>query len=286
MERSATKDQYAERLNKVRQYIQKHLDQPLLLAKVAEIACMSPFHFHRLFRAHTGESLSAYVRRLRLEKAALQLVVSQDDITRIALDAGYETPAAFNKAFKQRFNMSPTSFRQHHAIVSEYLPDDTTLELIKMNAEILNIEPIEVLYVRKTGEYSKAAEAAWGGMMSFAYPNKLMKPDTKMIGVSYDSPDITAADQLRYDACITYEGNVQEKGEVGKQTLAGGRYARFLHKGSYDQLDKVYNSIFADWLPNSGEQVRDQPLFEIYLNRDPRKTKPENLRTEIYLPLQ
>ncbi|HHN64634.1 MAG TPA: GyrI-like domain-containing protein [Nitrospirae bacterium] len=70
------------------------------------------------------------------------------------------------------------------------------------------------------------------------------------------------------------------------QTIPGGRYAVFLHKGPYDRFDETYNMIFSKWLPQSGERLRDVPSFEVYLNRDPRRTKPENLRTEIWVPIE
>ena len=109
--------------------------------------------------------------------------------------------------------------------------------------------------------------------------------ETKVIGIPHDCPGITEPDRLRYDACITIEGDAKPEGEVGVQTLAGGKYAVFLHNGSYTKLGGTYGEIFAGWLPSSGEGLRDLPCFEVYLNRDPRRRKPENLRTEIYVPI-
>jgi AraC family transcriptional regulator len=106
-----------------------------------------------------------------------------------------------------------------------------------------------------------------------------------MIGISHDSPDITDADKLRYDACITLNQPIQPQGEFNLQTIAGGRYALFFHKGSYEQFDETYRLIFGQWLGQSDERLRDAPVFERYLNRAPHRTRPENLRTEIYVPL-
>jgi AraC family transcriptional regulator len=121
--------------------------------------------------------------------------------------------------------------------------------------------------------------------MGFAYKNRLFSDSTKSIGIGYDDPAVTAEENLRYDACITFSGDVTLTGDVGMQTIAGGRYAVFLHKGSYDGLAEVYRNIFGNWIATSGCTLRDQPSFEIYLNRDPRRTKPENLRTEIWAPV-
>jgi AraC family transcriptional regulator len=122
--------------------------------------------------------------------------------------------------------------------------------------------------------------------MKFAYSHRMMSKETKCIGISHDSPEITAKENLRYDACITFSGNANPEGDVGIQTIAGGKYAVFLHKGQYESFGKTYGAIFSKWLPESNEELREAPCFELYLNRDPRRTKPENLRTEIYIPLK
>ena len=155
-----------------------------------------------------------------------------------------------------------------------------------MDVRIMEVVEQNVLFVRKTGRYDLAAQAAWQALMSFAYPRKLVKKDTRMIGIGYDNPQITDEDKLRYDACITINSNVIPEGEVGIQTIQGGLYAVCLHKGSYSGLAATYNTIFFRWLSVSGRSLRNAPCWEVYLNRDPRRTKPENLRTEIYIPIE
>ena len=121
--------------------------------------------------------------------------------------------------------------------------------------------------------------------MPFAYSQKLIQKETQFSGISHDSPDITAAVKLRYDACITLSQPIEPQGELSLQTIAGGRYALFVHRGPYENFDETYRLIFGQWLAQSHERLRDDPVFERYLNRNPRRTKPENLRTEIYVPL-
>ncbi len=93
------------------QYIRRHINEPLNREVLAEIAGFSVPHFHRVFRAQVGESAISYVRRLRLERAARKLRMGAVDITEVALAAGYETHAAFSKAFKQQYGLSPSEFR-------------------------------------------------------------------------------------------------------------------------------------------------------------------------------
>lgn len=275
-------------MNRVLSCIQQNLDQPLTLQTLAAQACFSPYHFHRIFSAFTGETLHSYIRRLRLENAANLLRHTQRTVTDIAFDSGYETPGAFTKAFKNQFGTGPSAFRNQRTV---YKPDNNRVartnqpKEINMTPEIRQLEDQQVLYVRKTGPYAKAAGSAWRSLCFFAGPRRLLGPDTLFIGVSYDDPDITAAKNLRYDACISFTRDVKPRGKVGIQTLAGGRYAVFLHKGPYEKLSETYDVAFGQWLPQSGEELREDPCFELYLN-DARNTPPAERLTEIHIPIK
>ncbi len=279
---------HRQRINRVLIYIQQHADEELTLEALAGVACLSDYHFHRIFAAHVGEPLGEYIRRTRLEKAASWLCHSNKSVTRIALDAGYDTPAAFSRAFRERFGLAPRDFRieKKSYILSELQLDPANLRKgNSMQVKTVTLPDQKVLFVRKTGSYAEAAPPAWEGVCSFVYSRKLINADSRMIGLCHDDPDITDAENIRYDACVTIDQEVTPEGEVGCQTIAGGRYAVFLHKGPYEGLKETYQRIYGEWLQSGDEQLRDCPCFELYLNRDPRRTKPENLKTEIYIPL-
>ncbi len=93
-------------------YIQNHLDAPLTLEGVAKVAGYSAYHFHRLFKQFTGESIKAYIRRLRLEQTAFRMRVSRSQIIDVALDSGYFTHETFSRAFRQRFDLNPSQYQQ------------------------------------------------------------------------------------------------------------------------------------------------------------------------------
>ncbi len=284
--RTDTMRDHQERINRVLLHLQSNPGAPFSVEQLARIACFSPFHFHRLFAAYVGEPISAHVRRLRLERAAVQLRTSPGPVTEIALDAGYETSAAFNKAFQQQFHVSPTTFRQSPAAnFTAALKHQSPITLPIMKPKIVDRPEKQALFVRRTGAYSESASAAWEAVCRFAFSRRLVPPDREFIGISHDDPQITAQEKLRYDACITVSQPVKPEGEVGVQSIAGGRYAVFLHKGPYEGLLNTYRFIFGEWLPGSGEELRDVPSFELYLNT-PERTRPENLRTEIYIPLK
>lgn len=100
------------RVAAVQRYIRRHMDEPLNRGVLASVAGFSVSHFHRVFKETAGESMAAYTRRERLERAARKLRAGAVDITDVALAAGYDTHAAFSKAFKQQFGLSPSAFRQ------------------------------------------------------------------------------------------------------------------------------------------------------------------------------
>jgi len=285
----AVRNDHLQRINTVLNFIENNLNTELRLNTLADVACFSSFHFHRLFNAYVGESTGQYIKRIRVESAATKLCYTQLSITDIAMESGYDTPSAFVKAFRQRFDQAPSGFRQQRQLnpfIRQKLDiSKSTNRENAVNVEFQTLTNQKVFYVRKTGPYKKAAEEAWGAIMKFTYSNRLMSKNSQCFGISYDDPHVTEADKLRYDACVTIDEDIEPEGEVGVQTIEGGRYAVFLHKGPYEKFQETYDWIFKTWLPESGKTLRDIPCYEKYLNRDPRRTKPENLRTEIFIPI-
>ena len=154
-----------------------------------------------------------------------------------------------------------------------------------MTPEIRTIAPLPVLFVRRTGPYYQAAGEAFGVLCQFAGPRGLLGPTTRMIGISHDDPHVTEESKFRYDACVTVDREVKTEGEIGAKTIAGGKYAVFLHEGPYELFQRTYDQIFRSWLPASGAQLREEPCFELYLD-DPNSCPPEKLKAEIWLPLR
>src|ERR1700678_4571880 len=107
-----TWNDYQERILRVLTHIHEHLDEALDLEELARVACFSSFHFHRIFAAMTGETIADLVRRLRLERAAIQLRAGGKQVVQVALDAGYEAHEAFTRAFKAAHGVSPAEFRR------------------------------------------------------------------------------------------------------------------------------------------------------------------------------
>ena len=156
--------------------------------------------------------------------------------------------------------------------------------------DIIEMEPIKVLAVRHIGDYKDCGEA-WGKLMKFAYGQKiknkknLVGKGARRFGISYDDPTTVEISKLRYDACITKDDDVALEDGIFEMTMGGGKHARFLYRGSYDGIGEMYRQIFGGWVIKNEIALRDAPPFDEYLNIDPRRTKPENLKTLIYIPI-
>ena len=280
---------HRQRMRRVVAYIEAHLDEAVDVEHLAGIACYSSFHFHRLFRSFVGESVHAYKKRLLLERAVKQLCHTAESITAIAFDCGYDNQSSFNKAFRGQYGVTPGQVRRDKVLPSPEGAFSTLIQDIDMTAQptpdLVTLDDIPVIYARGTGPYAEAAADAWGRIMSFAYGNRLMDKSVRSFGISHDDPQVTAPEQLRYDACLDIQAALPPGSELATKVIAGGKYARFLHQGPYEEFPRTYAMIFHHWLPSTDYRLREEPCFERYLNRDPRRTKPENLRTEIYIPI-
>jgi AraC family transcriptional regulator len=285
---------YHERINKVLIYIQQHYKDDLSLDQLADVANFSVYHFHRIFQAFTNETVYTYVRRLRLQHAAVALIHSKRSVTQIALEIGFETSSSFSKAFKQVFGVTPSTLRKQGALgdyQNPHLKLNDFNEECRMKFEIKTISEQEVLYVRRTGSYFDSAPAAWGAMMIYLREHKIDTSRCEYLGIAYDDPAVVGDDKCRFDACITGLDNLTADGEFGVQTIAGGKYAVFKHVGPYETLGDTYRQAYGQWLPTSGEQLRDAPPFNKYPLRKERDYKTlsdaekSQLITEIYVPL-
>jgi len=279
--KKTTKNDYLQSIYKVIHYIEENYNDDLTLDELSKVASFSKYHFHRIFKSIIGENLSEYIKRVRLSSTTLKFK-SDKKITQIALDSGYETNASFSKAFKNHFGITPKEFSQN-------VKKNKGLKM--QEPKIVELEPVEVLYVRKEGKYDTSAGEAWEVLMKFAYTNKikfkknLMGKSAMMFGIGHDNPNIIDEEKQRYDACISWDDKtVKPQGEISAKTIDGGNYAMFLHKGTYENLKSTYDMI-GDWIVQGGITLEDKPIFEKYLNRDPRRTKPENLKTQIYVPI-
>jgi len=175
-----TSEDYRTRMLRVLVHIQQNLDAPLPLEELAAIALFSPFHFHRIFRGLIGELVKEHVRRLRLERAAHRLRHTGQQITEIALDAGYQTLESFTRAFHRMFSQSPSEFRARHGVVAYgHAPSGVhfvaegalesfhpaPVKALPLEVRIEHLSEMRVAFARHTGPYEET-DAAYERLMT------------------------------------------------------------------------------------------------------------------------
>lgn len=279
-------NEHIKRILKTLIYIDEHIDEEMNIQDLAKIACYSPFHFHRIFHSIVGETVHKYVKRLRLEKAASKLLYSKDTITEIALDTNYDTPSAFTKAFKQFMKISPKDYRSQQKTIEILKSTIKELSMIKPVSIEKNLPDLHLLFIRKYGKYDESPSKAWESMRKFIQENHLDASKLRFFGISHDNPEVTSEENLRYDAAIFTLEKVEEKSEIGRQKLQGGKYAVFIHEGAYMGLTETFSRIFLKWFPKSGETFdKDRSVFCEYFHMEYVKSNPDRLITKIYIPL-
>jgi AraC family transcriptional regulator len=284
-ERTTTRSDYAIRLERVFRWLADHLDDTLDLTVLAEVACLSPQHFHRIYHAMQGETAADTVRRLRLHRAAVELITGELPVTRIARRAGYGSQEAFTRAFKTAYGVPPARYRASFVPAPTLTRTEDAMDTtMTYQATIRETPALRVAALAHRGDYLSIG-STFERLAAIAGGQGLFGPGTRSFGIYYDDPSTTARDALRADACLTLPDGRIPGGELQVREIRGGRYAVTLHVGPYAELHIPYTWLYGTWLAESGEEVAEAPCIEEYLN-DARVVPPSALRTEIWLPLR
>jgi AraC family transcriptional regulator len=305
-----SRQDYIIRINRVIDYIENHMSEDLGLEKLAGIAAFSPYHFHRIFSAFMNEPLNRFIRRVKIEKAAHILAATENSITEIALDCGFGSSAVFARSFKEFYNLSASEWRRtkksknrksnsknsedsnsgkiyplNHTITQE------RINIMKVEAKqvrVENLEEMTVAYVRHIGPYAgdeKLFENLFNKLFTWAGARDLLHfPETKVISVYHDDPNLTDEDKLRTSICITVPEETEVGGEVGKMKIKAGKYAMAEFELNSDQFGCAWNWLCGEWLPDSGYEAADGLSFEVSKN-DPHEHPQGKHIVDICIPV-
>jgi len=280
---------YMQRFDRVFEHIDRHLDESLSVERLSEVAHFSKFHFHRQFSQYVGMGVFAYVRLLRLRRASHRLVFNrQERITDIALDVGFESLEAFSRAFRHAFGQSPSQFRKSPSwqpwSERHRLPPRERKHM--MEVKIVDFDTTRVAILLHRGAPERLHDSAFKFIEWRKQSGLSPVRTSRTFGVAYDDPDSTAPERFRFDICGEISEDVPENPQgVENGVIPGGRCALVRHFGSHDRIGESIYPLYREWLPHSGEELRDFPLFFHYLNLVPDVAEHE-LITDIYLPLK
>ena len=275
---------YKNRINRVFEFIDKNLDSDLSLNTISEIASFSPFHFHRIFKFITGETLNKYVARRRIEKSAMDLLHSNISTTEIAHKFGFSDNSSYSRAFKKYYGISPTEFRRQNPNRlskicqleskngQEYPDYDKYICIInnlknwmKMNAkiEIKEMPKMDLAYVTSIGPQN--LENAYGKLIRWATSQGLMSEQTKPVTIYHDSFKVTEHDKVRMSAGLLLNKPVTTEGEIGLTTIEPGKFIVGSFEIDLNEFEKSWTGLFV-WMNENGYKKADREPFEIYHN--------------------
>ncbi|WP_371315417.1 AraC family transcriptional regulator [Pseudomonas vancouverensis] len=280
---------YTERFNAVLAYIDAHLEGDLSVKTLSAVANFSAFHFHRQFSGFVGVPVSRYVQLMRLRRAAHRLASKADyPVLDAALDAGFESPEAFSRAFRRNFGMTPSAFARQ----PDWQVWNTVFSIPHFSRSIImQVRIVEFPQVRLAALEHHGAPALVNQSVSrFIQWRQLSGQSpvatSRTFGIPYGNPDTTAPAEFRFDVCgEIHEAVLPNAFGVREIVIPAGRCVVVRHVGSPDHIGETIYPIYRDWLPASGEELRDHPLFFEYLSVYP-ETPQEQWQTDVYVPLQ
>ncbi|MGK0290729.1 MAG: AraC family transcriptional regulator [bacterium] len=320
---SRYREEYIARINRVIDYIEENIEDELRLEDLAQVANFSSFHFHRIFRSLVKETLNQFIQRLRVERAAIQLTnSSKKSVTEIAFDCGFSSSSSFARVFKDYYKMSATEWKKKgnlqnskirkvnskewkeqyqtpvYSSVVSYQTRSITKEQqwsIQMeagntvNVEVKEMPELNVAYLRHIGPYKGDSDlfgslfnklTMWAGARG-VFEN----PNTQLLSIPHDDPNITEEEKLRLSVCITIPSDFEVDGEIGKMVVPRGKYAVARFDISCHEFEQSWSTVCGEWLPNSGYQFRDGLCYEIYQN-NPEEHPEKRHIIDICIPVK
>jgi len=260
---------------------------------------------------------------LRAERAAAQLINNpKKSITEIAFDCGFSGSATFARVFKDVFKMSASEWRvkgrktnrnirqtdrkigqalgnigKDVSILSYYIGPQTNNPIWRMKmktkkevqVEVKEMPELNVAYVRHVGPY-KGDDALFGSLigklMMWAGPRDLLRsPETQIMSVYHDDPNITDEEKLRLSICIAVPEGTAVDGEIGRMTVPGGKFAVARFELAGDEFEEAWGALMGGWMPESGYQPDDRLCYEI-MHNDPKKHPEKKHIIDICVPVK
>ncbi|BDS11391.1 AraC family transcriptional regulator [Aureispira anguillae] len=273
---------YRSRINRVIDYVNDNLDKSISLEELAAVAFFSPFHFHRIFVAVTGESVNYFTNRIRLEKTARLLRFSTYSISEIGMSCGFSSPSTFSRAFKQYFGISPSFYRKGGKIenskirkelfpLKDYLvPMSETALKTNFPVAIRQFSERRVAYIRVLDSYREGVVInAFKKLVAWAKKMNLFHSE-KIFGMSIDDPMITPKEKYRYEVCITLPTNFKMDARdcLEIMILPKCKYAVASVSGDFNRVATATHYLYNNWLINSSFEPDHQPGLEIFLDKE------------------
>lgn len=254
----------SEVVNKAIDYIMNHLAEDIRIENVAKHCNFSKFHFCRMFKAETGESIYGFIKRLKMDQSAFRLKVEKDKlITDVGFDFGY-SPSNYSSVFKKHHHVSPVEFRRevarepvNHPFLEKQV-EFQSFSAYNQKVKVVELEDFPVIYERYIGNY-KALRERWARFIE-KYKD-YQTENTRFVERSYDDPTITDVDQCLYDICMTIDRPCSLENVC---VIKGGKFAVYRFEGYINEIFQIFQGLFSIWLPESGYVMDERYGLDIY----------------------
>ena len=277
----AVRAHHVRRLEGVVDHVDAHLDDNLSLERMAGVAAMSPFHFHRLFHAWAGETLGEFVRRRRLDVAAGRLRHCPDEsVTAIALGCGFSAPEVFARVFRDHFGASPSQWRRL-GVAHDVEPSASTHEV-----RVTREPACDLLFMRARGDFGAVAPALWSRFSRAVQTLGLDDRPQWIMGL--DDPGITPAARCRLDACVQLpaeHASTLSAAQMLQRRIPERWVATLPYEGPPEGIAGAWRALLDDWLPQAPFQLAIGAFFERY---DPADGLPggASVRCRLGMPVE
>jgi AraC family transcriptional regulator len=278
---------YSRRINKVLDYIHAHLDDELSVDTLSRVANFSRFHFHRQFSEYTGITVTRLVQLLRLRRASMQLVFNpRATVTEIGLKAGFANAESFSRAFRREHGLTPSAFRKN----PQWAPWQMgAVADVKREPRLGPVEVVDFPELRVAAlDHRGPRQKTYATMMTFLEWKRENFTKYQLgpaYGVYYTDPAITPPEDYHFVLCMPVNRPVEQNPQgVITSRIPAGRCARMRHVGAFHSSRGV-DCLYRDWLPQSGEKLREFPLF-CHFVKTALEVPEHEMVTDIYLPLK
>src|SRR5580700_8062366 len=296
-QKSRSNSEYAQRINQVIDYLRGNLDRQVKLEELAKVACFSEFHFHRIFRAVSGETLNNFTNRLRLEKAARLLRYSDRSLTDIALDCGFSSSATFSRGFRSGYDTSPSQFRKSGEIKKSKICKELSTGqeyVLPMSAEekraafpvrLIDVPERQVAYIRIRNAFDlDRLLAVFRTMIEWAKSQDIFSQGI-LFGMTVDDPDVTPRHLYRYEVCLASSLPFECMEGMSKLKMPARRYAATKVSGDIRKVATAWDYLVSSWLIKSAYEPEHAPALEIFLNKE-NATDWSHFELELCLPVR
>jgi len=300
-----SKDQLAEdhigRINKALMFIDKNLNELLTLQVVSAAAHYSPYHFHRIFKTVTGQTLNSYITRKRIEKTASVLMRNKEvTIAELSLQYSFKSNSSFTRAFKNFYGISPTTFRAHCknkyskiskaeskngqkkvVIESEICNMENQHTTIIVNAEVIEMPALQLAYLSHLGDGDRTP--VFEKLIRWSKSKGLATNEPELLTIYHDSFKITSPDKVRTSAGMILNQPVKADGDVSLTTIEKGKFAVGHFTINRSEFGTIWSNMYK-WVNENGYQTTDRACFEIYRN-DYRLHPEKKFILDLYVPI-